>query len=309
MSKHAKLSPQNVFHCFSKGLQNKVTFLSRTTPNFIGNLEETERKIKENLIPAITDKSNITDEERSLFSLPVRDGELNIVHPEDSVELNFSRQMAACLDNDDDPEAQQSLIVKQIRKKSPQELRKISVLKEKLDENQRYALDLSIEKGASSWLNTLPLKRYHFDLTKTEFRDGLALRYGREPLKTPAMCPCGELFSLSHSLQCNKGGYTQMRHNEIRDTFASVMKEVCYDVEIEPKLQPLEGESFVHKTTTTEDEARLDVKANGFWDSRFCRTFSTSRSSTRSLEHVPKMSTKLINSMNLKRNSNTSPES
>ena len=136
--------------------------------------------------------------------------------------------MAACLDNDDDPETQQSLIVKQIRKEKSTKIKeKISVLKEKLDENQRYALDLSIEKGASSWLNTLPLKRYHFDLTKTEFRDGLALRYGWEPLKTPALCPCGELFSLSHSLQCNKGGYTQMRHNEIRDTFASVMKEVC----------------------------------------------------------------------------------
>ena len=35
----------------------------------------------------------------------------------------------------------------------------------------------------------------------------------------------------------------------------------------------LEGESFVHKTTTIEDEARLDIKANGLWDSRFCRTF------------------------------------
>ena len=275
LSKHAKVSPQNVFHCYTKGLQNKVTFLSRTTPNFIGNLEETERKIKENLIPAITGKNDITDEERSLFSLPVRDGGLNIVHPQDRVEeLNWSRQMAACLDNDDDPETQQSLIVKQIRKEKSTKIKeKISVLIEKLDENQRYALDLSIEKGASSWLNTLPLKRYHFDLTKTECRDGLALRYGWEPLKTPALCPCGELFSLSHSLQCNKGGYTQMRHNEIRDTFASVMKEVCYDVEIEPKLQPLESESFVHKTTTTEDEARLDIKANGLWDSRFCRTF------------------------------------
>ena len=51
-----------------------------------------------------------------------------------------------------------------------------------------------------------------------------------------------------------------MRHDEIRDTFAAIMKEVCFDVEIEPKLQPLEGESFVHKTTTTEDEARLDIK-------------------------------------------------
>ena len=63
-----------------------------------------------------------------------------------------------------------------------------------------------------------------------------------------------------------------MRHNKTRDTFASVMKEVRYDVEIEPKLQPLKDESFVHKTMTTEDEARLDIKANGLWTGS-CRTF------------------------------------
>ena len=97
---------------FTKSLPNKVTFISRTTPNFVGNLEETE-----NLISAITGRNDITDKERSLFSLPVRDGGLNTVHPEDRVEdLNWSRKMTACLDNDDDPEAQQSLIVKQNRK-------------------------------------------------------------------------------------------------------------------------------------------------------------------------------------------------
>ena len=56
---------------------------------------------------------------------------------------------------------------------------------------------------------------------------------------------------------------THIRHNEIRDTFANLMNEVCHDVEIEPKLQPLQGESFVNNSTTTEDEARLDIKANG----------------------------------------------
>ena len=79
-----------------------------------------------------------------------------------------------------------------------------------------------------------------------------------------------------------------MGHNEIRNTFASVMNQVCYDFEIEPKLQPMEGKSFVHKTTTTEDEARLYIKANGLWDSCFGRTFSISRFSTCSLEHDPK---------------------
>ena len=51
------------------------------------------------------------------------------------------------------------------------------------------------------------------------------------------------------------------------------MRDVCYDVKIEPKLQTLEGESFDQRTTCTEDEARLDIKASGLWDSRFCRTF------------------------------------
>ena len=72
--------------------------------------------------------------------------------------MNFSRQRAACLDNDDDPEAQQSLIVKQIRKENSTKIKeKISVLKEKLDENQRYALNLSIEKGAHAATQTISL--------------------------------------------------------------------------------------------------------------------------------------------------------
>ena len=51
------------------------------------------------------------------------------------------------------------------------------------------------------------------------------------------------------------------------------MNEVCHDVEIEPKLQPLQGESFVNNSTTNEDEARLDIRANGLWGSRFSRAF------------------------------------
>ena len=70
-----------------------------------------------------------------------------------------------------------------------------------------------------------------------------------------------------------KGGFTHQRHDEIKNTFASFMDEVCHDVEIEPHLQSLQGESFDNRTTTTEDDARLDIKANGLWGSRFCKTF------------------------------------
>ena len=150
---------------------------------------------------------------------------------------------------------------------------KIGKVKQGATEDQLYALQLASENGASSWLNTLPLKRYGFSLTKTEFRDGLAIRYGWEPKNIPASCPCGENFNLAHALHCAKGGYTHMRHNEIRYTFANLMKDVCSAFELEPKLQPLEGKSFDNKTTTTENEARLDIKANGLWETRFNRTF------------------------------------
>ena len=112
-----------------------------------------------------------------------------------------------------------------------------------------------------------------FQHSQSEFKDGLHLRYGWEPPNTPHTCLCGQPFTLTHSLDCPKGGYFHQRHNEIRDTFAQLLEEVCHDVDIEPKIPSLEGESFHNKTTTTEDDARLDIKVNGLWRGRFSRTF------------------------------------
>ena len=53
----------------------------------------------------------------------------------------------------------------------------------------KYTIQLALEKGASSWLNALPLLKHGFDLTKTEFRDGIAVRYTWEAKNTPAICP------------------------------------------------------------------------------------------------------------------------
>ena len=51
------------------------------------------------------------------------------------------------------------------------------------------------------------------------------------------------------------------------------MDEVCHDVQVEPQIQLLQGESFDNRSTTTEDDARLDIKANGLWGSKFSRIF------------------------------------
>ena len=99
------------------------------------------------------------------------------------------------------------------------------------------------------------------------------MRYHWDLERTPEHCACGEKWTIAHSLHCPKGGYTHLRHNEIRDGFGELLNQVCHDIEIEPKLLPLQGESFAINSVTKVDEARLDIKANGLWESRFHRSF------------------------------------
>ena len=43
------------------------------------------------------------------------------------------------------------------------------------------------------------------------------------------------------------------------------MKEIYNDVEIEPRLQSLTGESFHRSVTNTDPDARADIRVRGFW--------------------------------------------
>ena len=56
-----------------------------------------------------------------------------------------------------------------------------------------------------------------------------------------------------------------MRHNNIRDFEATLLKEVCRDVQIEPMLLPI-GNSETRSSNQAE-RARLDVSTVGIWSS------------------------------------------
>ena len=66
-----------------------------------------------------------------------------------------------------------------------------------------------------------------------------------------------------------------IRHNEVRDLTAKLLTEihVCHDVATEPPLQPITGESVTGSSAITEDGARLDVVASGFWGGCYERAF------------------------------------
>ena len=63
-----------------------------------------------------------------------------------------------------------------------------------------------------------------------------------------------------------RGGYIIQRYNEIRDLKAEILQAVCTDAEMEPVLQDVTGEVLPRSANKAPD-ARLDIRARGFWDS------------------------------------------
>lgn len=54
---------------------------------------------------------------------------------------------------------------------------------------------------------------------------------------------------------------------------ADLLTEVCHDVSVEPTLQSRSGEYLPLPSTSTEQDARLDVAASGFFGGRWEKAF------------------------------------
>ena len=74
-------------------------------------------------------------------------------------------------------------------------------------------------------------------------------------------------------VSCPKSGFPSITHNEIRDVTASLLTEVCNEVCVEPKLQPITGETLTGATCNVQNGARLDISANGSWEGWFEKTY------------------------------------
>ena len=93
----------------------------------------------------------------------------------------------------------------------------------------------AVDSHTSGWLNVLPLAQHHFDLSAQQFRDALSLRYHRPLSLMPASCDgCGGDFSLTHALDCCKGGLVTQRHNEARDALGDLAALGYREVVCEP---------------------------------------------------------------------------
>ena len=106
---------------------------------------------------------------------------------------------------------------------------------------QRNIEQLS-QPGASTWLSALPLKEQGFNLNKGEFQDAMNLRYDKPLRNLPSKCPCSKKFTVTHAMNCNRGGFVSVRHNTIRNFEGQLLKQICNDVQIEPPPSSLSTE-------------------------------------------------------------------
>ena len=79
------------------------------------------------------------------------------------------------------------------------------------------------------------------------------------------LCACSQAFTADHAMSCPTGGFPLICNNEVRDILGTLVSEVLTANVIEPVLQTLTGETFNMRSTTRDDDARLDIYACGFW--------------------------------------------
>ena len=84
----------------------------------------------------------------------------------------------------------------------------------------------------------------NFDLSKSEFRDAVKLRYNWDVPDMPSFCVCGDHFNVDHAMICKRGAFVIQRHNEPMDLEAEMLRMVCNGIEIEPVLQGITGEEL-----------------------------------------------------------------
>ena len=135
--------------------------------------------------------------------------------------------------------------------------------------------------GVSLWLHALSFSEFGFALNKGQFRDALALK------GLPAVCPwCGlaaKTYNVTHALNCKKGGFVTMWHNNFRDFEAEIFSKIVNDVEAEPQLQLVAGEIIEGLSRNT---SRSGIRARGVWRAGHSAVFGVRVTNTHSPSQI-----------------------
>ncbi|KAL7524674.1 hypothetical protein ACHAWF_001046, partial [Thalassiosira exigua] len=108
-------------------------------------------------------------------------------------------------------------------------------------------------------------------LSRKEWKDHVAVRYGRRPKGLPARCDgCRAGFTVEHGLNCKCGGLIGIRHDDQCREWVHLNK-LCHSnasVRTEPQIfygSNVEGGNQEGRDGDLGGESRGDVSVHGFW--------------------------------------------
>ena len=277
LSKIAEIQPQAAYSAYMLGFKHKFTFFLRTVPDTADYLLPIEETLRSRFIPAITGGHICSDAERALLAPPVKFGGLGLQNLCEvaNTELLNSKEITRELyenvikqNNDFQIDSEKTKTIKNElkRRKISSYKNKLEELRNSMNEKMKRCNDTSNETGSSNWLSVIPVREFNYMLNKQQFWDSIRLQHGWPIPGLLVSCSCGEGFNVQHAMSCKKGGFVTLRHNEVRDITATLLSDVCKDIELEPSFLTLNGEKHkMRKTAKTNDEVRLDICAWNFW--------------------------------------------
>ena len=193
----AKREPQLAYAGYIYGLSKRWNYLCRTTPDVSHQMKKLEFTVQETFIPAILDRAFSGDDTvREIFALPAREGGLSIYDISKTSDMEYNFSCRATKELTDAIYEQQTYYTEDHRQSANikadiskersdyYKLKKEEIL-QGLSDSQKTLIKLAGEKGASSWLTSLPVKAFGYVLNKQEFNDALTLRYNMDIKNAP----------------------------------------------------------------------------------------------------------------------------
>ena len=170
----AKAQPHAAYAAFTHGFVHTFSFPCRTVLNLDSLLCPLEVCIRSILLPSLTGRAHPNDAVRDLIALPAILGGLGIINPTKLSQSEFnasaliSTPLATLITAQCRGYSYECIVAQVTAKKEANNLRRnlvkeaASFIWETVPELLQRAMDLAQEKGASSWLTSLPIEEFGF---------------------------------------------------------------------------------------------------------------------------------------------------
>ena len=246
----------------------------RVLPDCAGAFAPVENALADTFLPSLFKGSTPSWD---LTSLPVRHGGLGIPDPTKAAEIHFDTSTEMTVDLTRSLKSNTPLNAAAFRDSSAVKIR--NNRKIQLARHKRQLADVLAASSTEAkrrifrsedtgvWLTAVPSSDYGTDLSMTEFRDSLRLRFGQRPHGLPKKCDgCKSVdFSVGHAQQCKKGGLVRGRHEDVCAEWGNLCSlalnpSSVVDEPIIPLYQPDEGTNAMEQS-----QLRGDISARSFW--------------------------------------------